>query len=76
MTDDSRPETGHDRRDCDDPGPRCPETDRMPGARRSEMNSSRDISISFRILFMRPGPIVSPACTGTTVQRPSACWRK
>ena len=39
-------------------------------------NSSASISASFRILFKRPGPIISPARTGTTVRRPSGCCRK
>ena len=54
MTDDSRPETGHDRRDCDDPGPRCPETDRMPGARRSEPLSGRARAVGQRAGGLTP----------------------
>lgn len=38
--------------------------------------SSRLNSQSRRILDRRPGPIVSPEWTGTTVVRPSACRRK
>jgi hypothetical protein len=33
-------------------------------------------SVSRKICNRRPGPSVSPACTGTTVQRPSACRTK
>ncbi len=41
MTDDSRPETGHDRLRSDDRGRRCPDSDRMPGPRRPEPDSGQ-----------------------------------
>ena len=41
---------------------------------RSRIKSSRFKSTSRIILANRPGPIVSPACSGTTVVRPSGCF--
>jgi len=38
---------------------------------RKDCKSSADSSTSRRIADSNPGPIVSPACTGTTVARPS-----
>jgi hypothetical protein len=40
------------------------------------MSSSRLISTSWMILRSRPGLMVSPACKGTTVLRPSGCRKK
>ena len=39
-------------------------------------NSSVSISASLSILLKSPGPIVSPACIGTTERRPSECCKK
>jgi hypothetical protein len=54
MTDDSRPETGQDRRNCDDRGPRCPDPDRMPDARRPEPISGRGRAIGRRAGDLTP----------------------
>lgn len=70
--------------DADRQMPRCPGASHgnSPGERAWEnvysrlRSSSRPRSQSRRIFEIRPGPIVSPACTGTTVVRPSACRRK
>jgi hypothetical protein len=43
---------------------------------RSRSSSSGVRRVERRMLDSRPGPIVSPACTGTTVLRPSGCHRK
>jgi hypothetical protein len=43
---------------------------------RTSNSSSFVISTSLKIFDKSPGPIVSPECTGTTVARPSSCFRK
>jgi hypothetical protein len=43
---------------------------------KSDWNVWEVISQSRRIFAMSPGPVVSPAWTGTTVLRPSLCCRK
>ncbi len=47
--------------------------DRIRQDQRRPWISSRVISHSARVLCSSPGPITSPACTGTTVMRPLPC---
>lgn len=47
-----------------------------PQLHRCSHRSSRETLQSRNILLSSPVPMVSPACTGTTVARPSACLMK